>query len=95
MSDGPWQAIHHTPGDPQPLISDGVYRGVRSDGRGGYEGILVGDKPHCMWALTDPDLDLWSTSCGEAHTFLTGGPAENGMRFCCYCGLPMEEKANV
>jgi hypothetical protein len=26
MSDGPWQAIPYTPGDQQPLISDGVYR---------------------------------------------------------------------
>lgn len=39
-----WVRIPHKPGDPQPRIADGVYRGIRSDGRGGYEG-LPGDAP--------------------------------------------------
>ena len=34
-----WEPIPYTPGDPQPRISDGVYRGIRIDGRGGFEGI--------------------------------------------------------
>ncbi len=34
-----WVPIPYTPGDPQPRIADGVYRGIRSDGRGGYEGL--------------------------------------------------------
>ena len=34
-----WEPIPYTPGDPQPRISEGIYRGIRTDGRGGFEGI--------------------------------------------------------
>jgi hypothetical protein len=34
-----WVPIPYNPGDPQPRITDGVYRGIRTDGRGGFEGI--------------------------------------------------------
>jgi hypothetical protein len=34
-----WEPIPYTPGDPQPQISDGIYSGIRTDGRGGFEGI--------------------------------------------------------
>ena len=30
--------------------------------------------------------DVWETACGEAYVFLDGGPADNKMRFCGYCG---------
>ncbi len=34
-----WVQIPHNPGDPQPRISDGIYRGIRTDGKGGFQGI--------------------------------------------------------
>lgn len=41
----------------------------------------------CTWEHSDdPDMSWWETSCGEAWTFIDGGPAENGMKFCPYCG---------
>jgi hypothetical protein len=35
----------------------------------------------------------WETDCGEAFTFIDDGPTENGIRFCCYCGKPLEIRA--
>lgn len=29
----------------------------------------------------------WETGCDEAFVFIAGGPAENGMVYCPYCGL--------
>lgn len=40
--------------------------------------------PTCEWH-EDPD-GVWSTGCGTAFEFLTGGPEENGFKFCPYCG---------
>jgi hypothetical protein len=38
----------------------------------------------CVWT---PDSDgAYETSCGQAFVFTNGGPAENGARFCLYCG---------
>lgn len=45
----------------------------------------------CVWA-EDGD-GVWNTECGEAFVFIDSGPKENSMRFCCYCGLALEEKA--
>ena len=33
-----WVPIPYKPGNPQPRIKDGVYRGIRIDGKGGFEG---------------------------------------------------------
>lgn len=33
--------------------------------------------------------DMWSSSCGEDWTFTTGGPSENGIKFCHNCGKPI------
>ena len=38
----------------------------------------------CAW-VADSD-GTWSTGCGNAFVFIDGGPAENGFRYCCYCG---------
>jgi len=37
----------------------------------------------CEWHETDY---AWETGCGEAFVFIEGGPAENKMRYCPYCG---------
>jgi len=45
----------------------------------------------CRWTVHDDfEADYFETSCGQAFTFLEGTPLENGMRFCCYCGKPLE-----
>lgn len=41
----------------------------------------------CEWSQSDdPDFCWWDSACGEAWTFTDGGPTENGMKFCPYCG---------
>lgn len=41
----------------------------------------------CDWKQeTDHDCDYWDTACGEAFQFNDGGPRENKMQFCPYCG---------
>lgn len=41
----------------------------------------------CAWTPNhDLDWDHWVTGCDQAFVFLDGGPRENQMRFCCYCG---------
>ena len=42
----------------------------------------------CTWEY-QPDEDAWATECGELFIILEGTPAENKMRFCCYCGRPI------
>ena len=39
----------------------------------------------CVWALDD-DTDSWDTTCGEKFVFIEGGPNDNKVKFCCYCG---------
>lgn len=49
-----------------------------------------GEAVSCEWTSSDdPDMGWWETSCGEAWTFIDGGPAENKMKFCPYCGKPL------
>lgn len=41
----------------------------------------------CEWKQdTDYETEIWHTSCGEAFVFNDGGPDENFLKFCCYCG---------
>lgn len=42
----------------------------------------------CRWEA-DEDGNWWS-SCGEGFTFIDGGPVENRLRFCPYCGKRLE-----
>ena len=43
----------------------------------------------CHWTS---DGDHYETSCDNAFAINDGGPAENGMKFCCYCGRALVEK---
>lgn len=45
----------------------------------------------CTW-FEDPDGN-WGTECDEMFQFTTGGPQENDMKFCCYCGKPLLERS--
>ena len=41
----------------------------------------------CTWTEDDDtDNSIWDTACGEAFVFTDGGPEDNDIRFCCYCG---------
>jgi len=34
---------------------------------------------------------VYQTSCDHAYYFTEGGPVENAMKYCCYCGKELEE----
>lgn len=38
----------------------------------------------CTW--TPDDDGNWETDCDQEFVFMDGGPDDNNMRFCCYCG---------
>ncbi len=41
----------------------------------------------CAW---DEDEDgTWHTDCGNLFEVIDGTPAENKMKFCCYCGAAL------
>jgi hypothetical protein len=43
----------------------------------------------CEWR-EDSSGDYWTAQCGgELFCFNDGGPVENGMCFCCYCGAAL------
>lgn len=44
----------------------------------------------CRWTQ-DGDEGAWDTSCGQRHLLIDGGPTDNRMRWCCYCGQPLTE----
>ena len=43
-----------------------------------------GDITDCIWY--EDEEGNWDTGCDQSFVFFDGGPSENGMRFCCYCG---------
>lgn len=45
----------------------------------------------CIWQQEGECSDGWDTSCKRAFRIDDGTPAENGMKFCCFCGNPIEE----
>jgi hypothetical protein len=42
----------------------------------------------CNWQETE---GYWQTSCGEEAALYDGTPWGNRMRYCCYCGDPVEQ----
>ena len=44
----------------------------------------------CVW--TEDDEGIWSSTCNQEAEFLSGGPQENGYRYCPYCGMALEQK---
>lgn len=45
----------------------------------------------CKWELVfDGDFKDWHTECGEVFTLDSVPPAENGFKFCPYCGKRLE-----
>lgn len=45
----------------------------------------------CIWAQEDEDGDHWVTDCGNELILNEGGPVDNGMEYCCYCGSKLTE----
>ena len=37
----------------------------------------------CAW---HEENGYWVTSCGHEFVIINGTPAENEMKYCCYCG---------
>ena len=50
--------------------------------------ILFADQS-CAWR--EDEDGAWDTSCGQRFELNEGTPAENDMRFCPYCGKPLEQ----
>lgn len=46
----------------------------------------------CIWT-EDPVSFSWESECGGLFYTIDGTPAENGMRFCPYCGGRLEAVA--
>jgi len=62
----------------------------------GYEAIRGPMNPRpeekkvCEWVQEDWECDCWNTTCGHAFCVNDGdNPEEHGMKFCCFCGLPL------
>lgn len=45
----------------------------------------------CVWVMGDPEDLAWETSCGRMWQFIDGGPTENGVVYCPYCGARVKE----
>ena len=44
----------------------------------------------CIW--TENVDGCWETACGRSYMIDGTAPSEYGVRFCCYCGKPLEER---
>jgi len=44
----------------------------------------------CKWAGEYADCEIWYTSCGEVFILNGGTPEDNKMKFCPFCGKPLE-----
>jgi hypothetical protein len=44
----------------------------------------------CTWT-EDADIGAWDTECGHSFCLEDGTPKQNRMKFCCYCGQPLEQ----
>ena len=45
----------------------------------------------CEWTQESPEYDWYNTECGGMWEFTEGGPKDNQMKFCCYCGKSLSE----
>lgn len=57
-------------------------------------------KEYCIWSNSEDsdenDCDTqWETSCGNDFILNDGTPENNGMKYCCYCGKPIEQLVRV
>lgn len=45
----------------------------------------------CEWE-EEAGAEYWNTECGGSFSFFDAGPAENGFKFCPYCGGALTAK---
>jgi hypothetical protein len=46
----------------------------------------------CAWNQDgDEEGDTYGTGCGNYFVINEGTPADNDMKFCCYCGKPIRQ----
>lgn len=80
---------HHFDGIVQYFVDQAL-------GRSGYTlSLSQDDAQACAWTYRPEQYgtgDYWETGCGNAFQIASGTPAENGFRFCPYCGKRLEEK---
>jgi hypothetical protein len=60
-----------------------------------YRQLLENKKGTCIWSRWEVDSDVFSTSCENDFRLDEGTPLENGMKFCCFCGRPVEEYLEI
>jgi hypothetical protein len=55
--------------------------------------LVAANKMVCTWTQVDDEHtpDTWQGSCGAVWSFIDGGPADNGQRFCPKCGAECKE----
>lgn len=53
--------------------------------------MSVKESTECRWVQDDLEGDTWGTSCGHYFRLDDGTPADNDMKFCCYCGKTLIE----
>ena len=47
----------------------------------------------CSWIQEDdPEICYWKTRCGNSFYFTEGTPADNRMKYCCYCGRLLKQE---
>jgi hypothetical protein len=53
---------------------------------------MTPEKSTCMWKcdMDGWDGEIWETDCGQAWTFIDGDPEQNNVRYCHYCGKPVD-----
>jgi hypothetical protein len=47
--------------------------------------LLPDDTKVCRWRHAGEAWDLYETACGVPHSFIAGGPWQNGYIFCPHC----------
>jgi hypothetical protein len=49
-------------------------------------------EPVACWWTRDDDSDTWATGCGNLFTINDSDtPSDTGMKFCLYCGKPVDD----
>jgi len=46
----------------------------------------------CSWVQEDDEWGYYETDCGETFVMIDGTPADNSMKYCCYCGKQLVGK---
>lgn len=56
----------------------------------GFQIMTESPTTKCTWTYAEEE-DCWETSCGNTFVITCDTPEDHGMRFCSYCGKPLEQ----